>query len=103
MNSFHERTWSAVRKSSLAAVLAGVSFAPNFALEAKACGLLGCVINQVAPGAGDALDKIHKDLGRPLDHAANAGAGAAADIVVPGSGPAGTGGLEALDAQNHGD
>jgi hypothetical protein len=102
MNNYRELTASAFRNAALVATLASVSFAPGFALPARACGLLGCIINQVAPGAGDALDKMHNDMGRPLDHAANIGAGVAADVIVPGSGPAVTTGLETLDQYNHG-
>ena len=49
-------------------------------------------------GAGKAMDKTHKEMGNPLDHAANAAAGAVANTVVPGSGPAVTGALETRDA-----
>lgn len=47
-----------------------------------------------------ALDNAHAAAGRPLDHMANQAAGAAANYFVPGSGPAVTQGLEALDQYN---
>lgn len=46
------------------------------------------------------LDDAHAAGGRPLDHAANQAAGAASNFFVPGSGPAVTQGLEALDRYN---
>lgn len=56
----------------------------------------------IGPIAGDhaarEADKIHEHLGKPLDHVVPAVAGAAADAVVPGSGPVVTGGLEAKAA-----
>lgn len=55
-------------------------------------------VRPFSPHAADELDKAHKNLGNPLDHAANAAAGAAANAVVPGSGTVVTDSLEARDA-----
>ena len=67
---------------------------------ANACGIIGCIVNQVAPGVGDQLDDWHNRAGRPLDHLANQAAGSAADYVAPGSGPFVTEGLELRDRLN---
>ncbi len=47
-----------------------------------------------------ALDNAHAAAGRPLDHLANQAAGAAANYVIPGSGPYVTQGLEMRDQFN---
>ena|GEM_PF-3545490 len=60
---------------------------------------LGVINNQ----ASENLDAAHAAMGRPLDHAANGVAGAAADIVVPGSGEFVTQGLELRDAARRAD
>jgi hypothetical protein len=65
-------------------------------------GFLGGLINQVLPGVGTELDKIHDQMGRPLDHAANQAAGAVVDYVAPGAGQVVTQGLELRDRINRG-
>jgi hypothetical protein len=55
-------------------------------------------VRPFSPSAADQLDEEHAKMGKPLDHAANAGAGIAADAIVPGSGPVVTGVLEARTA-----
>jgi hypothetical protein len=52
--------------------------------SADASGLLGGIINQVAPGVGDKLDDLHDQMGKPLD----AVPGQVLDAYVPGLGRA---------------
>jgi hypothetical protein len=56
-------------------------------------------VRPFSPQAADDLDRAHANMGNPLDHAANAAAGAVAETVVPGSGRAVTSALEARDAE----
>jgi hypothetical protein len=65
--------------SFLAAGLVVASVAA-FSTPASAGGVLGDIINQVAPGVGTALDQAHTQMGRPLDHV---GATAASAYGVP--------------------
>jgi hypothetical protein len=62
-----------------------------------------CNLGVINNKASENLDAWHAAAGRPLDHAANEGAGAAADIVVPGSGEFITEGLELRDAVRRGE
>ncbi len=87
-----------MKKTSL--ILALCSIAALTAPPAHAGGIIGDFVEAVCGncGAGKTMDKTHKEMGNPLDHAANAAAGAVANTVVPGSGPAVTGALETRDA-----
>jgi len=69
-------------KRILAAVIAVAALASMTTPKAQACGVIGCLVNQVAPGAGDALDDENAKLGKPFDHTA----AALLNAVVPGSG-----------------
>lgn len=62
-----------------ALVLASITVVPN---QASACGVIGCFLNEVAPGLGDAADDLHDASGNPLDQAAPI----IAEGVLPGSG-----------------
>ncbi|TBG08437.1 hypothetical protein ELG79_36565 [Rhizobium leguminosarum] len=52
--------------------------------SAHACGVVGCIFNSVVPGAGDVLDDVNRQAGKPFDHAV----AAAAEAYVPGAGQA---------------
>jgi hypothetical protein len=80
----------------LAVLTAGVV---SFANTVYAGGFLAdTFVKPFSPQLAKEFDKKHAEMGNPLDHAANAAAGAAANVVVPGSGPAVTGALEAARA-----
>src|SRR4051812_20272525 len=79
---------------SVAAVAAALS------TPASAGGFLADVfVKPISPKAAKELDKAHAQMGNPLDHTGNAMAGAAANVVAPGSGAAVTTALEARDAE----
>lgn len=61
---------------------------------------IGCELGVIDQQTANGLDAAHAAAGRPLDHAANQAAGAAANWVVPGSGPYVTQGLEFRDQWN---
>jgi hypothetical protein len=65
--------------ATVATLATGFNAAP-----ANACGLIGCIVDQVLPGVGTQLDIINRNLGQPVDHIA----AIVADIYVPGSGQA---------------
>jgi|GEM_PF-6687867 len=70
---------NAIRKiAAIACSTAVFGIAP----VAKADGVIGGLINQVAPGVGTALDRANHDLGHPFENAVAQGA----DAVLPGSG-----------------
>jgi hypothetical protein len=74
---------NSIRKIALSFTVAtAVSLA--LAANANAGGVLGDIINSVAPGVGTALDRANAQLGNPVDHAA----AAAANAYVPGAGTA---------------
>jgi hypothetical protein len=90
-----------ILRNTILVLTMATSIAIPAGTPAKACGLIDCIVNRVAPGAGDRLDDWHNRAGRPLDdHAANQAAGAAANYAVPGSGPYVTEGLEMRDRYN---
>ena len=79
--------------AAAAAVMTGT------ASSAYAGGFLAdTFIRPFSPKLARELNKEHAKLGNPLDHAANAAAGRAADVLVPGSGPLVQGALEARRA-----
>jgi hypothetical protein len=41
--------------------------------SADACGLMGCIINQVAPGQGDKLDNFNRYNGHPAEELGHIG------------------------------
>jgi hypothetical protein len=85
------------------AVAVSVSAGGWLSSSAYAGGFLAdTFVRPFSPQAADTLDRAHAAAGRPLDHAANAAAGAAANYVVPGSGVYVTQGLELRDAYNRG-
>lgn len=65
----------------IAAVLCGVALMVASASTASACGFLGCIVNSVAPGAGDQLDRLHEQMGKPGDRAIDAAKRAAEQAV----------------------
>ena len=69
-----------MRRTAFAIGFASVIMTSGFSSSANACGLLGCIVNQIVPGAGDVLDDVHRRLGNPLDQA---GAVAAQYYGVP--------------------
>jgi hypothetical protein len=78
------------------ATMALVAAFMGVASSANAGGWLAdTFIKPFSPQLAAEADKAHAKLGNPLEHVANIGAGMAADAVVPGSGPALTGALEA--------
>lgn len=80
-------------------IAAAIIFALLTPGVANAGGFLADIfVRPISPQTADDLDKVHKNLGNPLDHAANAAAGAAANAVVPGSGKVVTDVLETRDA-----
>ena len=82
--------------------LATVASLAAFQTTPAAAGgfLADTFVRPFAPQVATALDQAHANMGRPLDHAANAAAGAGANFVVPGSGGYVTGALEARDRFN---
>ena len=59
-----------------------------------------CRTGVISQQTAQTADAAHAGMGRPLDHLANQAAGAAANYVVPGSGPYVTEGLELRDQYN---
>jgi hypothetical protein len=57
--------------STLIAIVAGVSLLTAVAPSANACGFLGCIVNQIAPGVGDQMDNLNRDLGHPAEQILN--------------------------------
>jgi hypothetical protein len=93
--------------SALAAVLIAGS-ASVAATSAHACssGFIAgglCNLGVIDDDTSEDVDAWHEEAGRPLDHAANAAAGAAAEFVVPGSAEFVTEGLEIRDAVRRGE
>ena len=64
--------------------LIAAGLAISFTAQANACGVIGCIVDSVAPGVGTALDKANAAAGRPFDHAV----AGAMNAYVPGSGTA---------------
>ena len=84
-------------------IAASVASVMTASAPAFACGFIACALRDVGVINEDqrrALDQKHEEMGRPLDHAANQAAGAAANAVVPGSGVYVTQGLELRDQYN---
>jgi hypothetical protein len=78
---------------------AGMLAALGAASPAWAGGFLADMfVRPFNPELARKLDRWHHDAGEPLTHAANSVAGVAADAVVPGSGTAVRGALEAREA-----
>ena len=69
------------------------------ASSAHAGGVLAdTFIRPFSPELAREADRAHARMRKPLEHAANAAAGRAADALVPGSGPLVQGALEARSA-----
>ena len=62
-----------------ALALASITVVPN---QASACGVIGCVLNEISPGLGDAADDWNDRNGNIFDHTL----AAAAEAVAPGVG-----------------
>jgi hypothetical protein len=78
---------------------AAVAIITGAASSAYAGGVLAdTFIRPFSPKLADEADKANARMGNPVAHAANAAAGAAADALVPGSGPLVQGSLEARRA-----
>jgi hypothetical protein len=86
-------SYSTVRKIFFATMTA-TAFALSLCSPANAGGLIGDIINSVAPGIGTKLDRWNAANGNVVDHIG----AAAAEIVVPGAGQA----LEGYYAYNRG-
>jgi hypothetical protein len=85
-------------KSKLVAAMSA-AFVVVLASPASAGGFLAeTFVKPFSPSLARKLDKEHAKLGNPLEHFANITAGAAADSLLPGSGPAVTAALEARRA-----
>lgn len=59
-----------------------------------------CQAGVIDKNTANTADRIHAGMGRPLDHLANQAAGAGANYILWGSGPAVTQALEARDQWN---
>lgn len=93
------------RLAKLGAVAALMGSTFIFSGPASAGGFLAnTFVKPFSPSAAQALDKAHKDMGNPLDHAANAAAGTAVGTVTanPALGAATGAALEARDAARRG-
>jgi hypothetical protein len=77
---------SRIGKAAKVGALAGALVIGISGGKASAGGFLGDVIDQVLPGVGTELNRVHRDLGRPVDRAG----AAIVDGWVPGLGTAWT-------------
>jgi hypothetical protein len=68
------------------AAVIGLSGLGMVASSASACGFIGCVLEQIAPGSGigEALDDANRDLGHPAEQTLDG----VLDYYVPGAGEA---------------
>jgi hypothetical protein len=71
-----------IKRILQAAAIASVAALSLSSVSAHACGVVGCLLDSVAPGVGTALDRANAQAGQPFDHAA----AAALDSFVPGAG-----------------
>jgi hypothetical protein len=77
-------------------IAAAVAICMVWAASAQAGGFIADVlVRPWNPDLARKLDDAHARIHNPLDHAGNVAAGIAAEALVPGSGPAVTGALEA--------
>lgn len=96
-----KRNLYAVAFGSIVFASAGVSSA-SAGCSSGFLADLACQAGLIDKQTANNLDAAHAAAGRPLDHAANQAAGAAANYVVPGSGVYVTQGLEMRDRYNRG-